>query len=162
MTTNTGTTTGAPSGLAPIDDGGERRRTIIRRFLISLVVLGCLGGLVVAANHTVTGEPEVEMSGTAIVEQRIPARGSEVLRQAQLGIDLALGYTGVLVVNGTEIPESQLLYRPELNQIFFSPGEGQVVDQLRAGENCVQPIVWKVESNRASGQYLDEWCFQAT
>jgi hypothetical protein len=52
---------------------------------------------------------------------------SEVLRQAQIGIDLAPGWTGVLIINGTEIPEDQLTIIPELNQVFYQPADGKEV-----------------------------------
>ncbi len=64
------------------------------------------------------------------MEHLVPRNGAEVLRQSELGIDLAPGYEGTLVVNGVEMPTAQLRLVPEQNQVFFTPGEGKVIDEL--------------------------------
>ncbi len=140
------------------------RRATLRRVLIALVVLACIGGIALAANRTQTGEPDIAQSGAdpRVVELFVPSRDSEVLRQAQIGIDLTSDFTGTLVVNGVEIPEDQLQRRPELNQIFFQPGEGQAIERLVPGRNCVQAIVWRLDRSRANARPPIEWCFRAT
>jgi hypothetical protein len=140
----------------------DRRRVVVRRIFIVAVVAACLVGLVIAANRTDTGEPDIaQTGGQDVVEALLPAVDSEVLRQAQIGIDLAPGWTGVLIINGTEIPEDQLTIVPELNQVFYQPADGKEVEQLLAGPNCIQAVVWLIERNRGSGQTID-WCFRAT
>ena len=96
-----------------------------------------------------------------IVEQLFPARDSEVLRQQQVGIDLGPTYTGTLVINGVEIPEEQLQRRPELNQVFFQPGEDLAVEELTPGRNCVTAIVWKETESRDDSRTVN-WCFEVT
>ena len=56
-----------------------------------------------------------------------------MLRQAELGIDLAPGYDGTLAVNGVDIPVEDQRRVPEQNEVFFTPGEGKAVEQLLAG-----------------------------
>ena len=125
-------------------DPTDRARLV--RLATVAVVLVAIGGFALAASRTKTGErPVLESGAPDIVELLQPPSGNQVLRQAQIGIDLAAGWTGVLIVNGTEIPESQLLRRPELNQVFFSPQEGAVIETLPAGRNCVVAEIWRVE-----------------
>ena len=96
-----------------------------------------------------------------IVERVFPARDSEVLRQQQVGIDLGARYTGVLIVNGIEIPETQLIRQPALNQVFFQPTDGYAVEELLPGRNCVIALVWRVTESRDESRSVD-WCFEAT
>ena len=159
-----------------------------RRLGIALLVVACVAGIAVAVASTrevdangdtvlESGDPcEVVLSGdeveapacdpdreaiSGIVEQLFPARDAEALQQVQVGVDLGSRFTGVLVVDGTEVPESQLLRRPALNQVFFSPGEGQIVEEWEPGRNCVRAIVWPIIEGRAESRTVD-WCFEVT
>lgn len=96
-----------------------------------------------------------------IVEQLFPARDSEALRQQQVGIDLGATYTGVLILNGIEIPEGELQRRPELNQVFFQPGDGLAVEELSPGRNCVVAVVWSETETREDSRSVT-WCFEVT
>ena len=96
-----------------------------------------------------------------IVEQLYPARDSEALQQQQVGIDLGPTYTGVLVLNGVEIPEEQLQRRPELNQVFFQPGDDLAVEELTPGRNCVTALVWSATETRENSRAVN-WCFEVT
>ena len=133
-----------------------------RRLLLAALVAVGLGLIVLAGLWASTGESDdVVVTGGDVVEQLLPARGNEVLRQARLGIDLAPGWTGVLVVNGVEIPEDQLIRNEPLNQVFYQPGEGQEVDELDAGQNCVTAVVWQLSQSREQARDIT-WCFDAT
>ena len=91
----------------------------------------------------------------------VPPPDSEALQQVQVGIDLGSRFTGVLVVDGTEVPEEQLVRQAALNQVFFSPGEDQIVEEWAPGRNCVQAIVWPIAEGRAESRTVD-WCFEVT
>ncbi|HEY8523749.1 MAG TPA: hypothetical protein VIL48_02215 [Acidimicrobiales bacterium] len=109
-----------------------------------------------------TGEdPVLSSSGQdQYVERLIPGRNDQVLAQAPIGIDLATGWSGVLVVNGTEIPEDELDITRELGLIQFTPQEGGTVEELRAGRNCVTAIVWPLSEGRTNGSRTIQWCFE--
>lgn len=161
----------------------------LRRVGIAVVVVACIVGLGIAIAGTREVDPsgeavveqgdpcEVLISGdevdapacdpnreeTAdIVEQVFPARDSEALQQVQVGIDLGNRYTGVLVVNGIEVPEEQLVRQEALNQVFFSPGEGQVIEAWTPGRNCVEAIVWPITEGRSASRPVPQWCFEVT
>lgn len=158
----------------------------VRRLLIALVVVACGAGAVVAVGATREVDQEgnvvvdrddpcdVEVTGSGdplpacdpsdepvdeLVERFFPAREAQALQQVQVGVDLRGGYTGALVVDGVEVPESQLQRRPELNQVLFAPGEGQVLEEWPPGRNCVQAIVWPIGEGRSSSRTIG-WCFE--
>jgi hypothetical protein len=140
----------------------ETTQTIVRRIGITLLVLACIAALGLAVHRTRSGEETVDQTGgTGIVEQLIPANNSDVLQQAQIGIDLVPGWTGVLIVNGTEVPEDQLVRHPELYSFLFQPGKGQEIEQLPAGQNCAEALVWRVDQTRADARPVN-WCFRVT
>ena len=66
--------------------------------LITLVVLACIGGLVLAVQRADTGEPDNATAGSPdVIEFLVPPQGAEVLQQANVAADLAAGWTGTLV-----------------------------------------------------------------
>lgn len=164
-------------------------RDKVRRLAVALLVIGCIVGLgfAVAATREVddNGDPivesanpcDVDVSGDVgslpecdptapeeladAVEQVFPAEDSEALQQVQVGIDLGNRYTGVLVVGGIEVPESQLIRQEALNQVFFSPGDGFVVEEWAPGRNCVEAIYWPIVEGRGDSRTI-EWCFEVT
>ena len=93
---------------------------------------------------TLRGEPPEPQLLDAAVEQVIPPDGSPgVVRQARIGIDLAPGWTGVLQINGIEVPEDQLDRNEPLNQVFYTPGEGKEIERLSAGPVVVNALIWR-------------------
>lgn len=107
------------------------------------VLLAFAVGLVWWAG-TLRGDPPDPQLLDAAVEHVVPTDGSPaVVRQARIGIDLAPGWTGVLRINGLEIPEDQLDRNDPLNQIFFTPGVGKDIEQLRPGRVVVHALIWR-------------------
>jgi hypothetical protein len=104
---------------------------------------------------TVNGRPEV-------VEHLHPRNGAEVLRQVEVGIDLVSGYEAALMVNDTTIPVDELRQVPEQNQVFFTPGEGKVLERLPAGQTCVTATVWRSADGRGVDDLSYRWCFDVT
>ena len=138
---------------------------LVRRTLVTLAVDALLAGVVFAFSKVSRddGTNDIAVTESGPVEQLIPPRNSEILRQDVTGVDLRPGWTGVLIVNGVEIPEDQLdLDNLEsLGQIVFTPGEDKAVERYDAGENCVTAVVWRVEESRADSRTVD-WCFNVT
>lgn len=134
------------------------------RLLVGLLVVGACAALYAGVRATDTGDGQpVTVSGRPdVVEHLTPGDGDAVLRQAELGIDLAPGYEGTLVVNGVPIPADQLRLVPEQNQVYFTPGDDKVVTRLQAGPNCVEAIVWRSAMGRGtSNDKSFTWCFKA-
>ena len=134
------------------------------RWLVGVLVVGSCAALYAGVRATVTGEGDpVSVSGRPdVVERLIPAQGDAVLRQAELGIDLAPGYEAALVINGVPVPDDELRLVPAQNEVFFTPGEGKAVARLQAGSNCVQALVWKTSEGRGTPNDTSfTWCFDA-
>lgn len=137
----------------------------VRRVLTILLALVGLAGVVLAFT-LVNTDPEsadVAVTGAGPVEQLIPFRDAEILRQAPIGVDLRPGWTGVLVVNGVEIPEDQLDLDnlDSLGQILYTVGDGKAVEAFEAGRNCVTALVWRVDESRDRARDVT-WCFNVT
>ena len=154
-----------PDGPARNAIGETRRHIVVRRVIITIVVLACLVGFALAASHTRRGDTELVTSGSdgitgaGIVEVLQPRDGDTLVnQQAQVGIDLTRPYTAYLLVNGTQIPDDQLLKRPELSAVYFTPGEGKVIEKLPAGRNCVQAVITRIDGTLETVQPVT-WCF---
>lgn len=132
---------------------------MIRRRIAITALLGlALFGFVYA--FTLGGSRD-DGSGDAAVEQLVPAPGSQTVRQAEIGIDLLPEWTGLLVINGVEIPEDQLRRVDAQNQVFFTPGPGKDIEQLEAGVVQVTALIWRP----VAGETRDDakpvrWSFQ--
>lgn len=137
---------------------------LVRRVLIVAAVALCLGGIVLAFTlvETNDGSEDVAITEGGPVERLIPPRDSEILRQEPVGVDLAQGWTGTLIVNDVEIPEGQLdtANLASLGQILYTAGEDRVVE-FGAGRNCVTAVVWRVDESRENSRNVS-WCFNVT
>ena len=91
------------------------------------------------------------------VEQIFPARGAAAFQQQEVGVDLASGFQGSLVVDGIPVPVGQTHGIEELNQVLFRPGEGQVLERLPAGEVCATAAYQSIEDPTDVGTI--DWCF---
>lgn len=145
--------------------GGIHLSDTLRRGLVVLAVLALLAGVVFAFTlvDTDDGTNDIAVTDAGPVEQLIPPRDSEILRQEAVGVDLRPGWTGVLIVNGVEIPEDQVDDDnvASLGQLLYTPGAGKVIERFEAGENCVTAVVWRVQESRADSRNVP-WCFNVT
>jgi hypothetical protein len=134
---------------------------VVRRIVVGLVAVGALAGFVYA--FTLGGNESADPRRTnSAVERFIPPDGSPaVVRQAEVGVDLATGWTGVLAVDGVEIPEDELRRNEPENQVFFMPGPGRVVDELAPGPHTVTALIWRLENETRADAQPVSWSFRA-
>lgn len=115
----------------------------IRRVVLSLLLVGGFGMFWLAGRNGTNGEAP-KLATDAAVEALIPADGSpNVLRQAEIGIDLADGWVASLAINGRAIPDDELRVVGPLNQFFFAPAPGKEIETLNAGTVLVVASIWK-------------------
>ena len=89
-----------------------------------------------------------------------PDAGGTSLRQSRIFVQLADNYTGILVVDGVEIPEDQLDHREGLNTVAFTPGPGTETGALKPGQRCAIVVYWPSTSTRAANSHDFRWCWQ--
>lgn len=119
--------------------------------------------LFLGVRATDTDDPSPTVGGRPdVVERVVPRQGAEALRQVEVGVDLAAGYEGGLILNGTAIPTDELRLVPEQNQVWFAPGPGRTFETLPTGQNCVTAVVFKSEDGPGPGNLSFQWCFDVT
>ena len=90
-----------------------------------------------------------------------PAADSNVLAQSDVMVDLAVGYTGTIDINGVPIPAEQINEAMALNQFRFQPGQGKAIERLFPDQNCVRVTYWLIAQGPADSQTYT-WCFDAS
>jgi hypothetical protein len=76
----------------------------------------------------------------------------------RIGVTINSAWTGVLEVDGVEIPEDQVERVVGLNQIFYTPGPGKITGALAPGQHCATAMVWQITETRAQSHPYT-WCF---
>jgi hypothetical protein len=136
------------------------RFKILAAVLLAAAIAAFVGAYLTFAESD--SDPVLRSGGQdEYVEALMPARNSQVPAQSRVGIDLVNGWTGVLVVNGVEIPEDELDVTQELGLVEFTAADGRAVEQLEGGQNCVTAVVWPLSEGREQGSRNVTWCFEA-
>jgi hypothetical protein len=152
-------------------------RRINRRVLAAALVLG--GGLTLIVLGVSTG-----ITGTAAyrlpdaIEEVEPVPGAvRVPAQTRVFVDLETGYTGVLVIDGLELPVVDIgelnenaqpgqqvtlpavtIFEPGNNTLTFVPTEDAAIEEFTQGEHRAQVIYWKIDEGRATSSSYT-WTF---
>ena len=130
-----------------------------RRVVISVLLAGSLAALVWAFSQT-RSAPVSPVYSDPAVRQLFPQPDDHILRQERVGVTLASAYTGVLQVNGVEIPEDETERVAGLNQLFYTPGPEKAVPSLGPDRNCVAVVLWRYDQSRDQSRRF-AWCFYA-
>jgi hypothetical protein len=156
--------TPAPGSPAPADGAPTGRvPRWAQRLVVAVLLLGAAAGLVLTVRAASTGDDSTSGSLPESVDRLIPPSGTEILRQAPVGIDLAAGYDAELVINGVELPEGTDGLSKDLGTglVQYVPAPGRPVEQLEAERNCVVALVWRQAEGRGSAEPVS-WCFSAS
>lgn len=121
-------------------------------FVVVAIIAAAVAGLAAVGNQDST------TLDSSAIEQLVPPVNAKILQQAPVGVDLAPGYEGKLIVNGIPIPEAQTDVTKGLNLIQFQPGPGKVIEHLNAGQNCMIATYWR-SSIGPSDATSRSWCF---
>lgn len=141
----------------------------------SLPLLLCSLAIAVAVVMVGIGVMSAETGREALdlpepIERTDPIKGSvRIPAQSAIFVDLAEGYTGVLIVDGVEIetraidnlgdasssePGQQVtsatvtIFEPGNDTLTFTPSTGAVVETLDEGLHRVSVVYWKVDEGR--------------
>jgi hypothetical protein len=141
-----------------------RTPTYSRRFkLVAAAVVAVAGTMLFFAIRAFDDggeDPVLRGDDAAIVEDLVPRRNAQVPQQSNVGIDLATGWEGTLVIRGVEIPEDELQITEEIGLIEYTPGDGKTVEALESGQNCVSALIWRIEDGRGVADRTIPWCFE--
>jgi hypothetical protein len=112
-----------------------------RKIVITLLLAVAFAGFFYAFTRpTDNQQPALRDVAVKHVE---PAPGDRVLRQSDIAVDLAAGYTGVLSIDKHRIPEDQLDRIVGLNRVAFTPGDSKDIKFLSAGRHEVTVELWE-------------------
>ncbi len=95
------------------------------------------------------------------IESVIPAPGTGMLAQDDVGADLLDTFTGALLIDGLEIPEDQLRINRPLGQVSFRPGPGKDIARLEEGLHSATIIYWPQDRSREDAARSFTWSFRA-
>ena len=129
------------------------------RVFVSLALALAIAMLYVGFVTSVDRTPESSARDQRVVTVEPIADGT-ALRQSRIFVQLAENYTGILVIDGYEIPEDQLDRREGLNTVAFAPGPGTETGALKPGQRCAVVVYWPASSSREVSSQSYKWCWQ--
>ena len=113
---------------------------VLRRLGVSLVASVAL----VVRGIGFTGAGKEKRQYPAAVEGVTPRPGDLELRQDKISADLAPGYTGVLVLDGVEVPEEDTYRVEALNSLELRPQPGSDFNHIAPGPHRVRLLYWRI------------------
>jgi hypothetical protein len=126
---------------------------MVRRVVITALLAIAVVGVVVAFSGSRRPPPE----RTGVIVQVMPPPGDLDLRQVTVGVTLAAGYTGDLVVDGSPVPDDEVHREPALYQITLQPRPGGQFN-LGPGRHCASVLYWPI-ANTTDKRPSAPWCF---
>ena len=154
----TSTTAGATVGATP-----PRRRLVKHPGRVAIVLGVAL--LVINLGVILLATADTSENGRRPlpndIESISPERGELTGLVDTVSVNLHDDMSGVLVVDGIEIPEDQLDRVVGLQIINFRPGPGKEIPRFRAGDNTVVVKYWQGRlQDRPANPYSFGWTFR--
>ncbi len=131
-----------------------------RGFAVRIGIIAAVFALGLSLAVIAMGFDSEQITLPAEVTQVFPAPNSIALPQATVGADLDDAYTGVLILDGIELPEDQYVRILELGQVQWMPGAGQEFDALDAISHSVTVVYWPRTGSRETDADRFRWTFQ--
>lgn len=124
---------------------------------VMAVAVVAAAGLIVAGFYAADSEGGVAIP--AEVERIVPSHQALISPQGSVGADLVNTHTGILQIDGTEVPADQLTLVEPLGQVFFTPGASKDIRLFEAGLHSASVVYWdKSESRDDSDSFT--WQFR--
>jgi len=140
----------------------SRQHWTLRRGMSLGITLGIviLAGVVIYIATLTTRDPQATLYPRGL-RSVLPAEGATAPRQGSIGVTMGPGWQPTIAINGTAIPDSQLdAGTRQLGEFFFSPGDGQVIDDIRPGQNCARVRAVNIVDDELDDIDL-RWCWTA-
>ena len=154
-----------------------RRRLDPAKLLLSLGFAIGIALIVFAFTTAKTGSNAPRVDNPAI-EQLIPNPGDLVLRQSEVGVDLAHGYTGQLIIDEHPLVTEDVVAAqpapgetvPRILNVRFDPGDntllyqpedvsGAPIRQFTPGQHTITARFWKIDEGESSAHEYS-WTFR--
>ena len=116
-----------------------------------LMTLAVVSGLALLAGGFIVAEKD-DFDLPDVVESIKPSNGEIIGSGDTVGADLDDAYTGVLAIDGAEIPEDQLTRVESLGQVYFRPHEAADVESYEPGVHRVTVTFWPRADSRDSSK----------
>lgn len=146
----------------------QRRKIDKQLVVVSLVV--AIGLVLVARGLAVgiTGDERSDFPDEIEEVDPVP-EAVQVLSQTRVFVDLEFGYTGVLVIDDTELPTvdvgelaqdqnlqpgqqidlpPETIYEPGNATLTFIPSDDALITEFDSGQHRAQVIYWKIDEGR--------------
>jgi hypothetical protein len=136
------------------------KKRLVTPYRVGVSVLLAIAAALMYVGVTSSVDHKTESVNDSRVTLVQPAPNQLALRQDRIFAQLADSYTGVLIVDGREIPEDQLDHREGLNTVGFTPGEGTETGRLKPGQRCATVVFWPAASTREAASDSYKWCWQ--
>lgn len=175
-----------PGAERPTDPPPGLLRRVARAVLSpsGLAVILVLVALVLVASMTDLGSEPPHADASDLpreVERIVPANGDLVGPETTVGAQLAAGYTGRLVIDGSSIPDDQLstpgngrvFFQPGMQECIAAPGETgspvttpgcqpqpKDIERFTAGAHTVTVIFWDATKRESEGSSAYSWMFR--
>ena len=120
-----------------------------QRIVISLLLAAAVVGIVVAFQSS--QEPDdVVIQRDSRVPAVFPKEGDTILRQDTIYAEVTFPHTGVLRIDGVEIPDPQLqrIQVGAATRIAYTPGPTSITGYLRPGTHQASILFWNPERGR--------------
>ena len=127
--------------------------------IVAAILVTVLNLAVVLVSASDTSDTARSFPGT--VAAVLPEPGSLSRLQDTVAADLRDDLTGVLVIDGVEVPEDQLERVVALGQVSFRPGPDQDLTRFEPGVHTVTVVYWKQGKMRPTRPDSYTWSFRA-
>jgi len=128
-----------------------------RRIILTVLVVGSLIGLGWAFNSASKPQTSAPQTTPNAVLRTFPPAGDLDLRQVEVGVQLAAGYTGDLYVDDRRVPDDELKREPALYQITLQPRPGGEFTPT-PGRHCATVHYWLL-AQPDDVRESPPWCF---
>ena len=152
------------AAISPTPARAERKKLVehpgrVAIVIATLAVVLSLG--VVLLNNSDTDTRSERIYPTAV--QTVSPRPGELIRlQDTITADLRDGLTGVLLIDGAEVPLDQLEIVRPLSQISFRPGADKDLIRFEPGEHAATVLFWVgTQNERPANVGSYSWRFRA-
>jgi len=130
-----------------------------RWVIVAVVVIAALNLAIFGLSSSDTSPEGRTLPST--IDSLTPPPGELIRLQDTIGADLRDDLTGVLLLDGVEIPEDQLERVVPLASVTFRPGPDQDLERFEAGEHTLTVLYWEQGKPRPANPDSYSWSFRA-